>query len=73
MKKKKQSDNAEKENNLWDHYSFSSFSSIFRKTNIPYPHFLERLQSWDIGRAKTWAPSFKKLPDKLSMPAALDT
>ena len=33
---------------------------------------IERLQSWDIGRAKTWAPSFKNLPDKLSMPAALD-
>ena len=33
---------------------------------------IKRLQSWDIGGAKTWAPSFKNLPDKLSMPAALD-
>ena len=33
---------------------------------------IERLQSWDIARTKTWAPSFKNLPDKLSMPAALD-
>ena len=32
----------------------------------------ERLQSWDIGFAKTWVLSFKNLPDKLSMPAALD-
>ena len=34
--------------------------------------WIERLQSWDIGHAKTWVPSFKNLPDKLSMPAALD-
>ena len=33
---------------------------------------IERLQSWDIGCAKTWVPSFKNLPNKLSMPAALD-
>ena len=32
---------------------------------------IERLQSWNIGHAKTWAP-YKNLPDKLSMPAALD-
>ena len=32
---------------------------------------IERLQSWDIGHYKTWAPSFKNLPDKLSMPATL--
>ena len=33
---------------------------------------IERLQSWEIGLAKTSAPSFRNLPDKLSMPAALD-
>ena len=33
---------------------------------------MERLQSWDIGRAKTWTTSFKNLTDKLSMAAALD-
>ena len=33
---------------------------------------IERLQSWDIGFAKISAPSFRNLPDKLSMPAALD-
>ena len=32
---------------------------------------IEKLQSWDIDRAKISAPSFKYLPDKLSMPAAL--
>ena len=33
---------------------------------------IERLQSWEIGLAKISAPSFRNLPDKLSMPAALD-
>ena len=32
----------------------------------------ERLQSWEIGLAKISAPSFRNLPDKLSMPAPLD-
>ena len=33
---------------------------------------IERLQSWDVGLAKISGPSFRNLPDKLSMPAALD-
>ena len=33
---------------------------------------IERLQSWDIGFAKISAPTFRNLPDKLSMPTALD-
>ena len=33
---------------------------------------IERLQSWEIGLAKISTPSFRNLPDKLSMPAALD-
>ena len=33
---------------------------------------IERLQSWEIGLAKISAPSFRNLPDKWSMPAALD-
>ena len=33
---------------------------------------IEKFQSWNIGHVKTWAPSFKNLPDKLSMPAAID-
>ena len=32
----------------------------------------ERLQSWDISLAKIPAPSFRNLPDNLSMSAALD-
>ena len=31
-----------------------------------------RLQSWEIGHAEIPAPSSRNLPDKLSMPAALD-
>ena len=33
---------------------------------------IERLKSWQIGLAKISSPSFRNLPDKLSMPAALD-
>ena len=32
---------------------------------------IERLQSWDIARAKILAPFFRNLPDKLPMPTAL--
>ena len=32
--------------------------------------FIKRLHSFDIGKAKTTAPSFKNLPDDLSTPAA---
>ena len=35
-----------------------------------FERFIERLHSFDIGKAKTTAPSFKNLPDKLSIPAA---
>ena len=32
--------------------------------------FIESLHSFDSGKAKTTAPSFKNLPDKFSVPAA---
>ena len=32
--------------------------------------FIERLHSFDIGKVIATAPSFKDLPDKLSIPAA---
>ena len=35
-----------------------------------FERFIERLHSFDIGKAKTAAPSFENLPDKLSIPAA---
>ena len=35
-----------------------------------FERFLERLHSFDIGKAKTTAPSFQNLPDKLSIRAA---
>ena len=34
-----------------------------------FERFIERLHSFDIGKAKTTAPSFENLPDKLSIPA----
>ena len=33
--------------------------------------FIDKLQIWEMGLAKTVAPSFKNLPDRLSRPAAL--
>ena len=38
-----------------------------------FPDVIERLYKSVIALAKTSAPSFKKWPDKLSKPAALDT
>ena len=35
-----------------------------------FERFTERLHSFDVGKAKTTAPSFKNLPDKLSIAAA---
>ena len=35
-----------------------------------FERFIERLHSFDIGKDKTTAPSFKSLPDKLSMAVA---
>ena len=35
-----------------------------------FERFIERLHSFDIGKAKTTAPSFKNLLDKLPIPAA---
>ena len=35
-----------------------------------FERFIERLHGFDIGKAKPTAPSFKNLPDKLSIPAA---
>ena len=35
-----------------------------------FQRFIERLHSFDISKAKTTAPSFRNLPDKLSIPAA---
>ena len=35
-----------------------------------FQRFIERLHSFDIGKAKTTAPSFKNLPDKLFIRAA---
>ena len=45
-----------------------SFAILQSKGN--FERFIERLQSVDISKAKTTAPSFKNLPDKLSIPAA---
>ena len=38
-----------------------------------YPEVIDRLHNSVIGLANTFAPSFKKRPERLSKPAALDT
>ena len=40
------------------------------QSNGNFERFIERLHSFDIGKAKTNAPSFKNLLNKLSIPAA---
>ena len=46
-----------------------NFAILQLDGNIEY--FIDKLQIWEIGLAKTVAPSFKNLPDRLSRPTAL--
>ena len=52
-------------------YLAFSFANLQESGN--FPEVIERLNKSVIGLAKTFAPSFKKRPDRLSKPAALDT
>ena len=52
-------------------YLAFSFANLQELGN--FPGVIERLNKSVIGLAKTFAPSFKKRPDRLSKPAALDT
>ena len=45
-----------------------NFAILQSDGNIEY--FIDKLQIWEMGLAKTVAPSFKNLPDRLSRPAA---
>ena len=45
------------------------FAILQSDGNIGY--FIDKVQIWEMGLAKTVAPSFKNLPDRLSSPAAL--
>ena len=49
------------------------FSFAFLQEAGNFPEVIERLHKLVIGLARTLAPSFKKRPDRLSKPAALDT
>ena len=48
-------------------FNFSNFATSWKDVE-----FNRKIAKLDIDRDKTWAPSFKILPDKLSMSAALD-
>ena len=49
------------------------FSLAFLQETGNYPEVIERLHKLLLSLARTLAPSFKKRPDRLSKPAALDT
>ena len=49
------------------------FSFAILQESRNFPELIERSHKSVIGLAKTSAPSFKKQPDRLSEPAALDT
>ena len=46
---------------------------LFDKSQIDFPEVIERLHKSVIRLPNTFAPSFKKRPDRFSKPAALDT
>ena len=53
----------------FDPFLYNGLSSAILQSKENFEHFIKRLLSFDIGRAKTTARSFKILPDKLSIPA----
>ena len=51
-------------------FLYNGLSLAILQSKGNFERFIERLHSFDIGKAKAAAPSFKNLPDKLSIPAA---
>ena len=54
-------------------FLYIGFSFAILQESGNFPEVIERLHKSVIGLAKTFAPSFKKRPERLSKPAALDT
>ena len=54
-------------------FSYIGFSFSNLRESGNFPKVIERLRKSVLGLAKTFAPSFKKRPDRLSKPAALGT
>ena len=49
----------------------SGFNSSILQLDGNVEYFLDKLQIWEVGLAKTVAPSYKKLPHRLFTAAAL--
>ena len=49
----------------------SGFNLAILQSDKNIEYVIGKLQIWEIGSAKTVAPSFKNLPDRVSRPAAL--
>ena len=55
---------------VFEPFLYNGLSLAILQSKENFERFIERLHSFNIGKAKTTAPSFKNLPDKLSIPAA---
>ena len=55
---------------VFEPFLYNGLSIAILQPKGNFERFIERLHSFDIGEAKTTAPYFKNLPDKLSVPAA---
>ena len=55
---------------FFDPFLYKCLSLAILQSKGNFERFIKRLHSFDIGKAKTTAPYFKNLPDKLSIPAA---
>ena len=56
-----------------EHFLYIGFSFAILQESGNFPEVTEKLHKSVISSALTSAPSFKKRPDKLSKPAALNT
>ena len=56
---------------VFEPYLNSGFNFAILQSDGNIEYFIDKLQIWEIGLAKTVAPSFKNLPDRLSRLVAL--
>ena len=56
---------------VFEAFLYNGLSLVILQSKRNFEFFIERLYSFDICKAKTSASSFKNLPDKLYIPAAL--
>ena len=54
----------------WGDFLYNGLSLAILQSKGNFERFIERLHSFDIGKATTTVPSFKNLPHKLPIPTA---